>query len=181
MGRRLLYFPILRTRSARKKLVGGSVIVLLGILALEGCEEDTPPRPAELQTTPGPMAGQPGASSGAGSGQPSAMVRDEVARRVAEELEALAVEAGIERGHDLVAPGGDLLRDLQEFTSIDACVRAHRVTDPVLADAVDTSATTHWCGMRAAFLGHSNRRTTSSASRSPPRLSVPAKALTSAQ
>ena len=55
----------------------------------------------------------------------------------AQELEALEIEAGIERGHDPAAPGGDLQRDLAEFTTLDACVHAHRVTDPVLADAVD--------------------------------------------
>jgi hypothetical protein len=64
--------------------------------------------------------------------------RDELARRVAQELAELEREAGVERGRDLPAPGGDLAHDIQAFTTLDACVRAHRITDPVLADAVDT-------------------------------------------
>src|SRR5689334_8336745 len=55
MGRRLLFFPILRTRSARRVLVGGSVIVLPSLLVLlgaafgppavlSGCENRAPQR-----------------------------------------------------------------------------------------------------------------------------------------
>ena len=52
-------------------------------------------------------------------------------------LADLEVEAGIEPRRDPSAPGGDLARDIEAFTTLDACVRAHGVTDPVLADAID--------------------------------------------
>ncbi len=84
----------------------------------------------------------PSGGRGTGSGEsPSTTAgapRDELARRLARELEALEKEAGIERGHDPPAPGGDLASDIASFTTLDACARAHRLTDPVLADAVDT-------------------------------------------
>src|SRR6185503_300930 len=143
MGQCLLFFPILRTRSARKKLVGGSVIVLLGFLVagchLGGCDDDGPPSPSDLaaQAHADPRSGPPSASGRSNSELGSAS-RDEVARRVAQELEALEAEAGIERGHDPPAPGGDLLHDLEAFTTLDACARTHRITDPVVADAIDT-------------------------------------------
>lgn len=75
------------------------------------------------------------ASAGSNFRQPSAY-RDEVARRVAEEMEALAIEAGVEP-RDPPAPGGNLSHDIATFTTLEACVRAHRITDPVLADAID--------------------------------------------
>jgi hypothetical protein len=138
MGRRLLYFPILRTRSARKKLVSWSVIVLLGLVALQGCD-DASSRGAELgaASPADPTRDEPVAAAAPSSKQPSA-VRNDLARRAAEELEALEKEAGIERGHDPQAPGGDLARDIAAFTTLEACVRAHRITDPVLGDAIDT-------------------------------------------
>jgi hypothetical protein len=133
MAGSLLFFPILRTRSARKKLVAGAVIVLLA--SLGGCEEDFSRSPElAARSSPGSTEDTPSASSEAREG---AGRRAELSRRLAEQLEALEVEAGVERGRDPAAPGGDLRRDLEEFTTVDACVRAHRVTDPLLADAVD--------------------------------------------
>jgi hypothetical protein len=134
MVRRLLFFSILRTRSARKKLVGWSVIVLLGVFVDTGCEDDAPSRLTDLaaQSAKDPTSARP-----APPDQPPG-TREELARRIARELEALEIEAGIDRGHDPPAPGGDLAHDIEAFTTLDACVRAHRVTDPVLADAVDS-------------------------------------------
>jgi hypothetical protein len=58
-------------------------------------------------------------------------------RRVAEELAAAEIEAGVEGQRDPPAPGGDLKHDLDTFANLDTCVRAHAVSDPVLADVVD--------------------------------------------
>jgi hypothetical protein len=131
MGGRLLFFPILRTRSARKKLVGRSVIVLLGACGVPGCEEAAPRGP----DVPGFSAAAGSSESGAGE-QPESS-RDDWSRRAARELEALELRAGIERDVDPAGPGSDIKRDVDEFTTLDACVRQHRVADPVLADAVD--------------------------------------------
>lgn len=38
---------------------------------------------------------------------------------------------------DPVGPPGDLLTEINDFTSLDACVKARTVQDPLLADAVD--------------------------------------------
>jgi hypothetical protein len=51
-------------------------------------------------------------------------------------MAALEIEAGVEQ-RDPLAPGGDLRRDLDEFANLDSCVRAHAVSDSVLADVVD--------------------------------------------
>jgi hypothetical protein len=136
MARCLLFFSILRTRSARKTLIAGSVIVLLA--SLGGCDDDDgdpwwsalasrfAPRPTD-KTEPREIRQE----------ELGGRTRDELSRRTAQELAALEAEAGIERALDPAAPGGDLQRDLAEFTTLDACARSHRVIDPVLADAVD--------------------------------------------
>jgi len=104
---------------------------------LQGCD-DASSRGAELAapSPADPTGAQPVAATPS-SKQPFA-ARNDLARRVAEELQALEKEAGIERGHDPQAPGGDLARDIAAFTTLDACVHAHRITDPVLGDAIDT-------------------------------------------
>jgi hypothetical protein len=130
MGRRLLFFPILRTRSAHKILVGRSVIVLLGLTSV-GCEDDDPKLDLEKL-----RAGAAPSTEETARPNPGALAPDQ-ARRAAAELAALEMEAGIEPVHDPSAPGGDLKRDLEEFTTLDACVKAHGVRDPVLGDAID--------------------------------------------
>jgi hypothetical protein len=138
MGRRLLFFPILRTRSARKKLVFRSVIVFLGTVVpafAAGCEDAPWPFGERERSAPELPAAQRAAEPNAGD---LAGARQEAVRRAAKELAELEVEAGIEEEHDPPAPGGDLAHDIEAFTTLDACVRAHRVGDPVLADAVDS-------------------------------------------
>jgi hypothetical protein len=116
MARRLLFFPILRTRSARKVLVGGSVIVLpLAIFA--GCDK-TPPNPDLEPTVPG-------------AALPATLPK------VQRELERLAAEAGIESAVDPPAPSGDLKNDVESFTTLDACVRTRKIADPLIGDAID--------------------------------------------
>jgi hypothetical protein len=51
-------------------------------------------------------------------------------------MAAIEIEAGIEQP-DPLAPGGDLRHDLDEFVNLDSCVRAHAVSDSVVADVVD--------------------------------------------
>ncbi|MET0592673.1 MAG: hypothetical protein ABW133_08240 [Polyangiaceae bacterium] len=129
MGRRLLFFSILRTRSAHKKLVGGSVIVLLGV-NLVACESDGPELDIEKLKARAAAADEEAARAAKSSPSGSA-------RRAEAELEALEIEAGIEPARDPSAPGGDLKRDLDEFTTLDACVKAHGIRDAVLGDAID--------------------------------------------
>lgn len=52
------------------------------------------------------------------------------------ELAALRAEAGIDPP-DPEANPGDLLGEVASFASLDACVRAHAVKDPLLGDAID--------------------------------------------
>ena len=105
---------------------------------LGGCDDDAAPSPSELAAQAAADPRSPPSGSARSNSELGSASRDEVARRIAQELEALEAEAGIERGHDPPAPGGDLMHDLEAFTTLDACARAHRVTDPVVADAVDT-------------------------------------------
>jgi hypothetical protein len=130
MVRHLLFFSILRTRSAHKILVGRSVIVLLGVSST-ACEDDI--STLELEKLQAAGARRAGAT---GSADPGALTPDQV-RRIAAELAALEVEAGLEPPRDPSAPGGDLKRDLEEFTTLEACVKAHALRDPVLGDAID--------------------------------------------
>jgi hypothetical protein len=58
-------------------------------------------------------------------------------RQVQRELERLAAEAGIETVADPAPPSGDLKSDVDAFTSLEACVRARAITDPLLGDAID--------------------------------------------
>ena len=58
--------------------------------------------------------------------------------REREKLAELAFEAGIRQDRDPWTPGGDLRRDVDAFTSLEDCVRAHAVKDQVLADAVES-------------------------------------------
>jgi hypothetical protein len=122
---RFLFFPILRTRSARKNLVGGSVIVLLSLLITTGCEDRTPTR--EPERLPDRPRGQ--ASNLTSLGDPP--------RRLKQDLERLESEAGIEMATDPAPPSGDLKHDIESFTTLDACVRARATTDPLLGDAID--------------------------------------------
>jgi hypothetical protein len=133
MARCLLFFSILRTRSARKTLIAGSVIVLLASIA--GCDGD--PWWSELVSHVAPGPTDKAEPRGGRQEELGGRSRDELSRRAEKELAALEAEAGIERALDPAAPGGDLQRDLAEFTTLDACARSHRVSDPVLADAVD--------------------------------------------
>jgi len=117
-------------------VVAGSVIVLL--VSLGGCDDDGVPWWSELAShfSPGP-SDKPAESREAPPEDLAGRSRDELSRRAAQELAALQAEAGIGHEQDPAAPGGDLQSDLAEFTTLDACVRSHRVTDPVLADAVE--------------------------------------------
>src|SRR5258708_40293347 len=63
MGRRLLFPHILRTRSARKILGGGSVILLPALATLAGCEEKPPPVETEPAMPPRLLALRDGGSS----------------------------------------------------------------------------------------------------------------------
>jgi hypothetical protein len=53
------------------------------------------------------------------------------------ELDQLKLEAGIEPEEDPAPPSGDLKRDVESFTTLDACVRARTAMDPLLGDAID--------------------------------------------
>jgi hypothetical protein len=121
----LVFSPILRTRSARKILVDRSVIVLLLLVILVicgavGCKDQGPSR--EVPELP--------RAAGAGD---STVTSDRMKR----ELAALAAEAGIDPP-DPLPPTGNLKRDIESFASLDACVREHQTTDPVLVDAIDS-------------------------------------------
>src|SRR3954452_20379753 len=90
MARRLLFFPILRTRSARKVLVRGSVIVFPACF-LAACEERAP----KPELEPPAQTAARGAKAGPSlEGQ--------------RQLEELAAEAGIETVADPAPPTGDL-------------------------------------------------------------------------
>src|SRR6266542_6732339 len=112
MGRRLLIPSILRTRSARKILVAGSVIVFPPMMTT-ACDRSAPPRPE-----PEPPARRP-------------------ASQMDREFERLKLEAGIEIADDPAPPSGDLKGDIESFTTLDACVRARTAMDPLLGDAID--------------------------------------------
>ena len=116
--------------------MAGSVIVLLA--SLGGCADDDDAWWSGLASLFSPSSNDKAAASrGAQPDEPTAKSHDDPSRQAARELAALEAEAGIERGVDPAAPGGDLRRDLTEFTTLDTCVHSHQVTDPVLADAVD--------------------------------------------
>jgi hypothetical protein len=116
-------------------LIAGSVIVLL--VSLGGCDDDEGSWWSELTSSLKPGSDDKAESSRTRPEDLAPRSRDEQSRRAAQELAALAAEAGVEHGQDEAAPDGDLQRDLAEFTTLDACARSHRVTDPVLADAVE--------------------------------------------
>src|SRR5579859_5282351 len=110
MGRRLLLSSILRTRSARKILFGGSVIVFPSAMA--ACDRAAPsPEPEPPHPRPAP--------------------------RMEGELEQMKLEAGIETADDPAPPSGDLKGDIESFTTLDACVRARTAMDPLLGDAIE--------------------------------------------
>ena len=69
------------------------------------------------------------AREGGGSADPPQELRDE--------LERLAAEAGVEAVVDPTPPSGDLKADIDSFTTVDACVRARKIADPLLGDAID--------------------------------------------
>jgi hypothetical protein len=122
---RFLFSRILRTRSGRKNVVSGSVIVLPSLalaLAAGACKSDAPPSEPEL---PPERSRQPPSSDRASI------------ERMQRELAGLASEAGLDPETDPVPPSGDLKGDIASFAGLEACVRAHGARDPVLADAID--------------------------------------------
>src|SRR4051812_24208916 len=128
MIRRLLFLPILRTRSARKKLVGGWVIVLPlvhGAAVLTACEERAPQHDPPLPRAPTHTRTADDASV------------TEPPRGMREELARLEAEAGIEDSIDPPAPPGNLKAEIESFAGLDRCVRAHTLRDPLLGDAMD--------------------------------------------
>jgi hypothetical protein len=120
MVRRLLFLPILRTRSARKIVVSRSVIVLLSAAITSGCDQREP--------SPEPQPPVPSRERESRSAE-----RRELEREFAE----LEAEAGAETREDPPGPSGNLRNDIESFTTLDACVRARIIADPLLGDAVD--------------------------------------------
>jgi len=118
MIQRLLFFSILRTRSARKKLVARAVIVFPCLALCVGCENRAPkpdiePPPREQRRV----------------GEMPADMKEELAR--------LEAEAGVDLSTDPTPPSGDLKQDVDSFTTLDTCVRKRATTDPLLGDAIE--------------------------------------------
>jgi hypothetical protein len=126
MVRRLLFFPILRTRSARKIVVGRSVILFPLLATTAGCETQAPKQDTE------PTSGTRQAARSRGDKATAAPTPG-----LARELEQLEAEAGIDTITDPSPPSGDLKSDVDAFTTLDACVRERTVTDPLIGDAID--------------------------------------------
>jgi hypothetical protein len=58
-------------------------------------------------------------------------------RELQREFAELQAEAGIETHEDPPPPSGDLKADIDSFTTLETCVRARTVSDPLLGDAID--------------------------------------------
>src|SRR6266542_4900243 len=112
MVQRLLFFPILRTRSASKKLVARAVIVFpaLVLTLAAGCDRGQKP---EVERAP--EQAKPPENRGGHAGEPPPAEKEELAR--------LEAEAGIDLSTDPAPPSGDLKQDVDSFTTLDACVR----------------------------------------------------------
>src|ERR1044071_6588769 len=123
MARRLLSPRILRTRSARKMDVKRGVIVFLSLAIPSACEERSSRRDAERPLLPAPWGDD-------ASVEP-------IGPAVRRELEQIEAEAGIELAVDPSPPSGDLKSDIESFTTLDACVRARAMADPLLGDAIE--------------------------------------------
>src|SRR5882672_10911764 len=119
MARRLLVRHILRTRSARKIVGRGSVILLPWLALAAGCNREPRPEPEPPSAEPIPE-------------------RTRAARAPEPDLLAeLETEAGIEVVVDPPPRTGDLKSEVESFTTLDACVKARAPIDPLLGDAIE--------------------------------------------
>ena len=112
---------------------GFRALVLTFVLggALSACDRDSPPpipsagdRP-ELPARPPPRIPSAAADSG----------RDEDLKLL-EQVLALDGDSGVVATGDPLAPAGDLKREIQAFTTLDACVAEHARLDPLVGDAL---------------------------------------------
>src|SRR5579884_4198000 len=84
------------------------------LLVLAACDRPAPP--------PAPLGGATDAPAGP----------------IAELAGALGIDAAsLEPMADPPAPAGNLEGDIESFTTVDACVRAHPIADPLLGDALE--------------------------------------------
>jgi len=91
-----------------------SILAALVLLAL-ACDPRTPPKEPPLPAKP---------------------AQPQVEARLQRDLEALALEAGIEPP-DPPAPPGSLRDEIEAFVSLDACASRLATVDPLLGDALD--------------------------------------------